>query len=245
MSKDRITFELDNTIQVFRYGHTSNEKISNGKKLVQSYTFSLDQFLYVKDCINSGSKVGMHNFFDLDSQNCFDCPFSRNSGDGNCYTHKFNQYVGFISMIKSIIKEFDGVNNIPEFSESIGQEIVAMSTDKYIRFGTYGEPTLHPFLLVETMCQNTNVWTGYTHQYVRNLEFGKYFMASTHTGKQAETAKTKFNYRSFVALKANNGESGVICPASKESGYVSNCANCGLCSGTMGKGNKDVLILQH
>lgn len=44
----RITFKKDNTIQVFRLGKTANKKISNGnEKIVQTYTFSTDQFEYV------------------------------------------------------------------------------------------------------------------------------------------------------------------------------------------------------
>jgi hypothetical protein len=37
----------------------------------------------------------------------------------------------------------------------------------------------------------------------------------------------------------------VGCPASKEGGYKSNCATCGLCSGLLGKGKKDVKIIVH
>jgi hypothetical protein len=33
--------------------------------------------------------------------------------------------------------------------------------------------------------------------------------------------------------------------ASKEMGFKTNCAKCGLCSGTEGKGKKDIKILEH
>ena len=49
---------------------------------------------------------------------------------------------------------------------------------------------------------------------------------------------------SFIATTIGT-EKAVSCPASKEMDYKSNCAKCGLCSGLLGKGTKDVKILQH
>ena len=68
-------------------------------------------------------------------------------------------------------------------------------------------------------------------------------MASTHNQEETDEAK-KLDYRSFIATLSGE-ETAVGCPASKEMGYVSNCAKCGLCSGTEGKGSKDVKILMH
>ena len=70
-------------------------------------------------------------------------------------------------------------------------------------------------------------------------------MASTHNQFQAKVAEEKFSFRSFIAVKDNAKTVGVICPASNEAGFKSNCADCGLCSGLMGKGKKDVVILEH
>ena len=45
----RIVYKKDNTVQVFRLGTTSNDKIEADKKrkIVQSYTFSKDQYDHV------------------------------------------------------------------------------------------------------------------------------------------------------------------------------------------------------
>lgn len=243
----RITFKLDNTLQVFRLGGTRNEKISPNKniKIVQTYTFAQDQFNYVKDSLDKGVKTDFKTFFGMDAQNCFDCPFSSNAGNGKCYTHKFTQYSGFISMIRSIVKEFGSIDNIPEYNGAIASDIVKMSTGKYVRFGTYGEPTIHPFQLVKVMAETSKSYTGYTHQYARNPLFADYLMASTHNQLQAKTAKEKFGYRSFIAMKSDNDMQGVVCPASKENNYTANCHDCGLCSGVTGKSSKDILILEH
>ena len=68
-------------------------------------------------------------------------------------------------------------------------------------------------------------------------------MASVHSQDEAMTASDKA-YRSFIAT-TDGSENAVSCPASKEMNYKSNCASCGLCSGLVGKGKKDIKILQH
>ena len=66
-------------------------------------------------------------------------------------------------------------------------------------------------------------------------------MASRNETTSAE------GWRSFQAWSTQQiRESFAVgCPASKEGGYKSNCATCGLCSGLLGKGSKDVKIIVH
>lgn len=241
----RISARANNTLQVFKLGTTTNKKIApKSEKIVQTYSYSKDQFEYVKDILASGAKVSMADFFSLDTANCFDCPFSKNSGNGKCYTHKYMQFSGFISMLKSIVKEFNTFESIPTFDTQKVSQIASICENKYVRFGSYGEPTLHPLDLVRKMVAVSKNWTGYTHQYFKNLDYGQFFMASVHNQSQAELAQKKFSYRSFVATKDSNVKA-IQCPASKEGGFKSNCSACGLCSGTNGKGKKDVVILEH
>ena len=233
----KIVFRTENTIQVFRFGTTSNDKIEADKKrkIVQSYTFSLNQMKHILR-----NDKGMKKFFSVADSNCLDCPFNN---FGMCYTHKFNQYVGFISMLKSIIKEYKTFENIPTYNQNIHNDILKISKNTYVRFGTYGEPSLHPISLIKDIVKTCSNWTGYTHQWHRNKELSKYFMASTHTPKQEEKARS-FGYRSFIASKDKLGQY-INCPASKESNYKSSCSKCGLCSGTEGKGKKSIYILNH
>ena len=240
---ERITFKLNGTVQVFRLGKTANAKISKGnEKIVQTFTFSEEQFELIQV---HGKKTPMKDFLALDAKNCFDCPFSINSGNGGCYTHKFMQVNGFKSMLESIGKEYATVADIPEYSEEIAANIVMMSVDKYVRFGSYGEPSVHPYELVSLMVKAAKSWTGYTHQYFRKPEYADFFMASVHNARQMETAQERFGYRSFIAVSDKVGIDAVGCPASKEGGYKSNCADCGLCSGAVCKGKKSVVILEH
>lgn len=234
----RIAYTIDDTLQVIRLGKTSNDKIEADKKrnIVQTYTFSRKQFNLVKE-----GKKGMKLFFSNADTNCLDCPYN---SFGKCYTHKFNQYVGFISMIKSIVKEFGNWDNIPTYGQSIKMKAIQMSKDTYVRFGTYGEPSLIPTTMISAMARVSSSYTGYTHQWSKDSKWSNFFMASTHNAVEEMVAR-KLGYRSFIATdKAIDG--AVNCPASKEQGYKSSCSKCNLCSGTDGtKASKSVYIFNH
>ena len=233
----RHIFKTDSTVQIFRLGTTSNDKIEGDKKrkIVQSYTFSKDQYNHVYD----GEK-GMKAFYDKANSNCLDCPMR---DFGKCYTHKFNQYVGFLSMLKSVIKEFGNFESLPVYDVTIKRQIIDISKNTYIRFGTYGEPSLHPFALIEAITDVCDNWTGYTHQWFMHPFLGAYFMASTHN-EVMEAKAREMGYRSFMAVETPI-DKFINCPASKEGGYKSTCSQCGLCSGTSGKGKKSIFILNH
>lgn len=235
MSNKVVWLEGDNVF-VVRKGKTSNKKITDGSALVQTYTFSKDQWLLA----TTSSGFGMKKFFSLDKSNCLDCPYSGNQGAGGCYTHKFNQYVGFLSMLRSIKH-----SELTPLDRDKQGDIVEMCFNSYVRFGTYGEPSLMPKHLIEAITWVAKSWTGYTHQWNKDWakDYGKWFMASVHNETEANTASDKA-YRSFIATTDGN-ENAVSCPASAEAGFKSNCAKCGLCSGTLGKGNTNIKILEH
>ena len=231
MKAQRTIWSDGQCVFVVRKGHTTNEKISDCKALVQTYTFSLDQWKLA----NSGRKITLKEFFAADRACCLDCPFSGNMGEGGCYAHKFMQYSGFLALLRSIKAE-----DLTDLTSAKYVEILKMSEKTYIRFGTYGEPSLLPFDLVSDMCAIARNWTGYTHQHKAEFAqpFSAYFMASTHS----ELAET---WRSFAVINSGENVGAITCPASKEAGYKSNCARCGLCSGTAGKGSKSVQIINH
>jgi hypothetical protein len=231
----RITFRHNDTVQVFRLGTTSNEKICSNRKekVVQTYTFSRKQY----ELIAHGGDYSMKNFFNNADSNCLDCPFN---SFGKCYTHAYSQYTGFLSMLKSIARQYPTFESIPR--EYDIDTLIKMSADKYVRFGTYGEPSLHPQEVIETIAYASKSWTGYTHQW-KKYDLGKYFMASTHNMKEDLSAAV-LGYRSFIV--SDEKQEVVNCPASKEAGYKSSCDKCNLCSGTMGtKSKKSIYILTH
>lgn|GEM_PF-2283051 len=235
----RVTTKVKDAILVFRLGKSTNRKISAGKeKILQVYSFSDAQLNYVAESVKQGVKVNAKQFFDLAEAVCFDCPFRAYL---KCYTHKYQQYAGFLSMLKSISREFKNVQEIPSI-HLLEKKIVEISNDKYIRFGTYGEPTLIPFGLVSNMVKASKSHTGYTHQWSKKPDYSAFFMASTHNEGQANMAQ-KLGFRSFIATDKKL-ENAVVCPASNEAGFKSTCEKCGLCSGQR-KGTKNIQILEH
>jgi hypothetical protein len=235
---NKVIFRDSNAIHIFRYGTTSNDKIEADKKrkILQSYTFSRTQY----ELILQGLNDGMKTFFNNADSNCLDCPFN---SFGLCYTHKFNQYVGFLSMLKSVIRQYKDFYDIPTYNEDVKQQALNFAQNTYVRFGTYGEPSLHPTSLISDIVKVCDNWTGYTHQHQKRPELSGYFMASTHTIEEELIARNE-GYRSFIATETKID--GIVnCPASAESGKKSTCSKCGLCSGTLGKGKKSVFILVH
>ena len=231
----KLVTQINQALIVFRFDRSNNAKISAGtEKIVQVYAFDLAQKNYVDQCDQAGVKVSPQKFFSLANSNCFDCPFRPYL---RCYTHKFNEYIGMLSMLRSIedIKPLD----------TIRDQILAWSKNRYIRFGQYGEPTLVPVDLVYEMVSVAKNWTGYTHQWRKKPEFAPYFMASTHSLAQSLRAEL-MGFRSFVAVSVKIEDKGYIqCPAAKESGKKATCEKCGLCSGSKGKGKKSIQILNH
>ena len=237
----KLVFKHKNALHVIRLGKTSNDKIEGDskRKIVQTYTYSLKQYQLVLDSLASGLSIGMANFFNVADTNCLDCPFN---SYGKCYTHKFQQYCGFTSSLRSIAKTFGTIDNIPNYDSSMLTTLTKMSQGTYVRFGSYGEPSLHPIEIIEQMTNVCVNWTGYTHQYTKE-NLGEFFMASTHNTEQTDIARN-LGYRSFVATENKLGY--VSCPASKESGYKANCSTCCLCSGTLGtKSTKNIEIILH
>ena len=234
----KIIFRDNDVLHIISQGKTSNKKIaSNGETIVQTYHFSRGQFEEAQGI------TSMREFFSHDGAVCLDCPFAVSNGAklSACYTHKVMQYSGFLSMLRSIKCEWD---EIPTLSETQPLALTKMCLDRYVRFGTYGEPSLLPIGMVRAMTNVAKSWTGYTHQWRKvDHEYAQYFMASTHTTEEEFTASL-IGYRSFVASPTPISQF-ISCPASKEMGFISNCSKCGLCSGTKGKGKKSVIILEH
>lgn len=242
MSYKRWEYRKDNLLFVIRYARTSNKKIAPDKKtpIIQTYTFGVEQFNH----INSGGT--WKELPKYDSSNCGDCPYSGNQGHkaGKCYTHKFIQLKSFEKMLKSIVKKYEGnFDAIPEIPHTPSEELCGLAKNHFVRFGTYGEPVFLPYTFFEKLAVGS--YTGYTHQWMKDeyQEYSKFLMASCHSEVERKIARS-MNWRSFVAMTENNVEA-VHCPASNEMGFVSNCSKCALCSGTMGKGKKDVKIFVH
>jgi hypothetical protein len=236
----KVLFRQGDALILFSEGKTSNKKIARpDEKIVQTYSFSRGQF----DAV--AGKPTMTEFFSHDGPVCGDCPFAVNNGAkvSACYTHKYMQYAGMLSSLRAIARKYYYFERIPELDEVKRTNVIYICTGRYVRFGSYGEPTLIPIDLVSSVCEVASTWTGYTHQYMRHPEYAPYFMASTHGAVDTMLAKS-MGWRCFASSEERM-DGMVHCPASKESGFISYCSKCALCSGTGGRGKKSVNIILH
>lgn len=224
-------FKKGNTVNVIQYKKKGANSKLGASSMLQTYHFSVSQIL-------SGS-------LEDDKEVCFDCPLSYNAGDGKCYTHKGLQRLGLLSMMKRLKKLYEAGDvsnwNASSFSRFYtqlkGKEI------SLVRFGTYGEPVILDVNTISILANLGKSWTGYTHQWNKDKyrAYSAFFMASTHSQFEAAIAQD-LGWRVFNTGDLNGA---VNCPASKEAGRKSTCTVCALCSGTSGKGKKDIYIGIH
>ena len=243
-TKNKIVIRHKETVQVFTLGRTANKKIAaKNEQIVQTYTYSRKQYEYV---LNT-KKPDFKTFFKLANTNCLDCVFSTvNNDKGGCYTHKFMQYTGFLSQLRSIAKVYGNFESIPIYDDKIATNLMLITLNKFVRFGTYGEPSLIPIDIVKDITISAKNWTGYSHQWHKiDEEYNNYFQASTHNIAQSLQA-TRKGYLCFQVVTSKPQFTDLVnCPASKESNFKSNCSKCGLCSGNFGKGQKSIYIFKH
>jgi hypothetical protein len=226
---NRYTFKEDGIVHVLDYKLSENDKLGIAVPIVGTYHFSEEQVI--------------NNDITLDSLNCMDCPFSYNSGDEVCYTHKGNQYLGLLSMLRGLHRRYDMIHPRNDklfdmFIDNISGEPIDL-----VRFGVYGEPVLLPFDYIPRLVKLTRSYTGYTHQWHKDEYqiYKAYFMASTH-GSISQAVANGMGWRVF---NVGITDDGINCPASKEAGKKTTCAKCALCGGTEGKGKTNVFIKQH
>ena len=126
---------------------------------------------------------------------------------------------------------------------------------KPLRLGAYGDPAFVPmWSVVQSLNAGPGYWTGYTHRWHKAKDgYARWLMASIDhksalregitTAQLRMRAKAK-GYRTFrILLPGEQLEKGeAMCP------YVTHgttCADCGLCSGTEGKGKCDIAVPLH
>tara|TARA_R110000796_G_scaffold58413_8_gene134984 strand:+ start:541 stop:1257 length:717 start_codon:yes stop_codon:yes gene_type:complete len=238
MKNLRYIYKTNNTVHVLNAKISQNSKIGIGY-ILQTYHFSIDQI--------------KNNDIKQDTNSCLDCPLSYNKNNGKsggCYTHKGMQLMGLKSMIRSLNRNIDTINdfNYNEFNSFI-ELIKKTHAIDLVRFGAYGEPILLSLDVVKVLSSLSKKTTGYTHQWNKDKynAYNNFFMASTHTEQQRSNAKL-LGFRSFFVasdITKLNSVNVVNCPASKESSKNLTCIACGLCNGAKTNIKKDVYIMKH
>jgi hypothetical protein len=130
-----------------------------------------------------------------------------------------------------------------DFDPALLPELFAGSL---FRLGTYGDPGAAPINFWGPIVRHCKAVNGYSHQWQARPDLRAHCMASVETETQAETAKA-LGWRTFrvrLAVEAKlPGE--VICPASKEAGAKTTCADCRACGGINAKAKAPIVIVAH
>ena len=121
-----------------------------------------------------------------------------------------------------------------------------------IRLGSFGDPGVIPFEVIEYFCEEVKTVTGYTHFWKNCDQRLKYYcMASVDSIKgytKEYNEARKLGWRTFRVRENEDNlltENEIICTASKESKNETFCYKCGLCSGLSSKSTKDISIILH
>jgi len=160
-----------------------------------------------------------------DSAVCGDCPH-RPANGGACYVTVFQAplsvYRAYHRKAYATIDEFDG-NPL---------------TGRIVRIGSYGDPAMVPVSVWESATAGAAGWTGYTHQWRREFAapLRRFCMASADSVRDMEEARAA-GWRTFRVRRAEEPLQAreVICPASAEAGFKTNCATCQACKGADGR----------
>ena len=147
--------------------------------------------------------------------------------------------------LKALKKRLDN-GLIPEGTEGVMEQITNVTKKimiSFARMGTYGEPTLLPFELLEQIRPLVGKVSGYTHQWHKpeNKQYAKYLMASTHNIFDVKLAEG-LGFRSYNASQVEGAILYPSAPTIAKEKQVS-CAKCGLCEG--GKKAKNIYNVIH
>lgn len=233
----QFNFILNNVIHSIDIKKSATPKLAEPTaRILQTYTFSIDQVVN-KSLIN-------------DKDVCFNCPFSYNQNkgkSGGCYTHKGLLSFGLKSKLNRLNKLYLS-GKIQKGYIGIFEKIYKYSLKypiKFARFGTYGEPTLLPIELMQSLSTLVKKYSGYTHQWDKvNKDYSKFLMSSVHNIFEANISKS-LGYRSFL-VGSEKPANFVLCPSSSTIAKDNklSCANCGLCAGA-NIGAKDIFEFKH
>lgn len=114
---------------------------------------------------------------------------------------------------------------------------------RMVRIGTYGDPAAVPASVWENLTCEASGWTAYSHQAGWRPDIA---MQSADTYAQA-LAFWNAGARTFRVIQELSEMTAkeILCPASKEAGKRTTCAECKLCAGLATRSPKSVAIVMH
>ena len=226
------------------YQESKNPKTGN---MVQVYIISSE--MAPSEAIKQGR----------DSVVCFDCkhrgtrdPQTGKMSGRTCYVNPMNLNQVYKTYKKGnypiIIKDKNLLKQLKGNDGDVGMYLKNgnwdVFSDKYVRFGAYGEPVKIPFPILEKMAQSCQGFTSYTHQWSKGVFQGykEYCMASVDTAEEYEKAKS-LGWRTFRVSPSwyNKAANEEACQFSVDG---TQCVNCLKCSGKTSN-DKDIYVAVH
>jgi hypothetical protein len=121
-----------------------------------------------------------------------------------------------------------------------------------VRLGAAGNPNSAPYEVSFDLVKNAPSHTGYTHQFLTcDPRFSKILMASVESKAEAKAAH-KLGWRTFRTVEMGKTDdllpNEIVCPATQkkwDGTPKTDCATCGLCSGTEGRGKVSIVVEVH
>ena len=118
----------------------------------------------------------------------------------------------------------------------------ALGQGRYVRVGTYGDPSAAPAVVWEQLLQECSHYTAYSHfsgwrPDIAMQSVDNYHQAWDHWRHGRRT------FRIITGVEQVDSAHEVLCPASKEAGHRTTCAACKLCNGSTLA--KSIAIVQH
>lgn len=205
------------------------ESASNNSKtgaMVQTFIMRAD--IAPHEAVKSGA----------DASICGNCPH-RPSLFGSCYVKVFQAPLSTFKAYKSGRYALPGA----DYDPALLPELFAGTL---FRIGSYGDPGAAPIGFWGPLVAHAKAVNGYSHQWQTRPDLKSHCMASVETESQAKTAQA-LGWRTFrVKLATENKVSGeVVCPASKEAGAKTSCADCRACGGLSAKAKASIVINAH
>ena len=176
----------------------------------------------------------------LDSSVCGAC-LHRPANNGTCYVNVGRSVASVFGAFTRGRYAEPGV----DYDRSILPDLFAGLA---FRMGTYGDPTAAPFQIWRACTLNAAAINGYSHQW-RDKRFAAFkllCMASADSSADHAEAHA-MGWRTFrvKAIGAPSLQGEVTCPASKEAGQKTVCADCRACGGQSAKARASIVIEAH
>ena len=170
---------------------------------------------------------------------CGDCPHRYNpeTGKRDCYV-----------LVWQAPRQVWEAYKRGRYPHATPDQLASICADRMVRIGSYGDPYAAPLALWRAMTARALGWTGYTHQWrIAGADWSALVMASADSVDDMTQAHTK-GWRTFRVTAEplqHIRKLETVCPASKERGAVTTCADCRACMGTTSPKRASIQIAMH